>query len=338
MTAAPQAPRRRPAAALAALLRPAALAALLRPAALPALLCAAGLLLPLATQALAGFGGPVAWLVDLASHWQWLFLPALLPAVALALRHHRRWAWLLLAAPLPWLTAAPALPAAPPGDGLPRLSVASANVHVDNRDTQALAAWLAAERPHVVVLLEVSPAFAEGLRTLTGYPYRKLVPADTPFGLAVLSRQPLSNVQVLQDAEGMPHIEVDLHWQGRRVRLAALHLMPPLSAHYHGARNDKLRSVAAAAHDSGQPALLVGDLNATPWSSAFTGLQSQGFRRAGGLRPTWPAGGGGWAGIPIDHVTGTAQWTVASSRLGPDVGSDHLPVVVQLVLQPAALH
>jgi endonuclease/exonuclease/phosphatase (EEP) superfamily protein YafD len=314
----------------------AALAALLRPAVLPALLCVAGLLLPLATQALAGFGGPVAWLVDLASHWQWLFLAALLPAVALALRHHRRWAWLLLAAPLPWLTAAPGLPSAPPGDDPPRLILASANVHAGNRDTQALAAWLAAERPHVVVLLEVSPAFAEGLRTLTGYPYRKLVPADTPFGLAVLSRQPLSNVQVLLDAEGMPHIEVDLHWQGRRVRLAALHPMPPLSAHWHAARNDKLRSVATTAQGSGQPALLVGDLNATPWSSAFTGLQSQGFRRAGGLRPTWPAAGGGWAGIPIDHVLATPHWSVAAARLGPRLGSDHLPVLVQLMLRPAA--
>ena len=38
-------------------------------------------------------------------------------------------------------------------------------------------------------------------------------------------------------------------------------------------------------------------------------------------------------GIPIDHVLVTPQWLVVEREVGPNLGSDHLPVIVQIALR-----
>ena len=210
-------------------------------------------------------------------------------------------------------------------------AVASANVHLDSRNTQGLATWLAQEKPDVVVLLEVSPAYAQGLRTLRDYPFQHIVAQDSPFGIAVLSRHPLQQIEVIEDAQGIAHIEAQLQWLGQPIGIIALHPMPPLSPQYHSVRNAKLAALAKQAAASAIPTVLAGDLNATPWSSAFSGLAQLGLRRASGLAATWPAVLQGVLGLPIDHVLVTQHWAVVARQVGPQLGSDHLPVLVRLV-------
>ena len=294
-----------------------------------ALLCVLGLLLPLLSHLLAGVAGTLAWLIDLASHWQWLFLLGLVVFAGLACCRDKRWAVLLLALPLPWLTASAPAPAGDPQAQV--LAVASANVHLDSRNTQGLATWLAQEKPDVVVLLEVSPAYAQGLRTLRDYPFQHIVAKDSPFGIAVLSRHPLQQIEVIEDAQGIAHIEAQLQWHGQPIGIIALHPMPPLSPQYHSVRNTKLAALAKQATASAIPTVLAGDLNATPWSSAFSGLAQLGLRRASGLAATWPAALQGVLGLPIDHVLVTHHWAVVARQVGPELGSDHLPVLVRLV-------
>jgi endonuclease/exonuclease/phosphatase (EEP) superfamily protein YafD len=116
------------------------------------------------------------------------------------------------------------------------------------------------------------------------------------------------------------------------VRILAEHPMPPLSPFYHGQRNQKLAERAGDAGVSSLPTVLAGDLNATPWSSAFSGLAAKWLRRATGIVPTWPAAGAWLPGIPIDHVLVSRHWAVVSQERGPDLGSDHYPVLVRLAL------
>ena len=82
--------------------------------------------------------------------------------------------------------------------------------------------------------------------------------------------------------------------------------------------------------------LVVGDFNATPWSNAFAGPSSRGWRRATGLAPTWPVAWRGVMGIPIDHVLASSAWRVGGARVGPDIGSDHRPVMARLYAEPPA--
>lgn len=202
-----------------------------------------------------------------------------------------------------------------------------------NHDTTPLARWLTEAKPDVLVLHEVSPDYAKGLDALNAYPFRHLVPRNDPFGMAVLSRLPIAQVQTVEDDDGLEHIEAQLDWNGQQIRLTAWHPMPPISQYDHTKRNHQLQSLAKAAKASGQPAIVAGDLNATPWSNAFSNLDQVGLRRASGLAPTWPAVGHGWMGIPIDHVLVTPQWSVVKQEVGPYLGSDHLPVIVRISLR-----
>lgn len=294
-----------------------------------ALLAIAGLLLPLLSHPLADTGGAASWLIDLGSHWQWLFLLLLVASSAFLAVLDRRWAIVLFAAPLPWLTASPS---APPGErAADVLVIASANIQYRNPDTRALVEWLRTEKVDVAVVLEVAPAHVRELEAMADYPHRRVVPDDGAFGIAVLSRHPLAEIKVIE-AAGIPRIEAVVHLPRGRIRLTALHPMPPLTTEDHFARNRLLRALAAAGAASGEPSILAGDLNATPWSSAFAGLSDRGLRRATGLAATWPAAAAGLMGIPIDHVLVTRQWRVVASRTGPDLGSDHLPVLSTLAL------
>jgi endonuclease/exonuclease/phosphatase (EEP) superfamily protein YafD len=240
----------------------------------------------------------------------------------------------LLAVPLPWITASDQVPVVGPDQisGIKVLTVATANVHLGNRDTSPLIRWIAKDNPDVLVLHEVSPEYAKRLEALDGYPFRRFTPSTDPFGMAVLSRFPFTQTQVVVGEDGIRHIEAQLDWTGQAVKLTTWHPMPPISPRDHGMRNRQLRALAEAAKASGQPAIIAGDLNATPWSNAFSGLDRIGFRRATGLAPTWPVAGRGWLGIPIDHVLVTQHWSVVEGKVGPNIGSDHLPVIVRIGL------
>lgn len=296
---------------------------------------AIALLTPWLSTALAGRGDRIEWAADLASHWQWLFLAGLLASVALAIMHDRRWAVLFLAAPLPWLSAsepAPGQTGAAARDAKV-LSVATANVNLDNADSEPLRKWLGRTEPAVVILQEVTDGYAHGLEQLPGYPYRRLAPRQSPFGMALLSQHPFIDVRTVRDSDRVSHIEATIDWNGQPVRIIGWHPMPPLSPEFHVARNRQLRMLAAQARHSTIPTLVAGDLNASPWSNAFVGLADAGLRRASGLAPTWPAFGHGLLGIAIDQVLVSGHWQTAYSEVGTDLGSDHLPLLVGVRLR-----
>lgn len=291
-----------------------------------------GLVLPWAVPHAEVAGATVRWLIDLAVHWQWLYAPAMvLAAVALAvLKKQVMWLALAPVAALPALTAAPALTEGTATPTSSVLTVAEANVEFHNTDPTPVMAWLKQTQPDVVVLLEVSEPFAAALAAWSDYPHRKVLPSGDPFGIAVLSRHPLTRLEVKPLRLGMDTITVSMDWRGQPVALTAVHTMPPLTPDYVQARDRDVADLTATLIAARQPALMVGDLNATPWSSAFG--QMSGLRRTTSLAPTWHAAARGLTGIPIDHVLASTNWQVAGHARGPDIGSDHLPVVVRMTL------
>jgi endonuclease/exonuclease/phosphatase (EEP) superfamily protein YafD len=295
-----------------------------------AIASALGLALPWLSRALSGREDRFAWAVDLAAHWQWLYLAGLVLGASVAAFHQRRWLFALLLVPLPWWSAAPRLDVAAGGTGT-QLTVAAANVYFGTREATALARWLDTVQADLVVLTEVSPAYAAALARLPGFPYRALAPAEDPFGIGVLSRHPMQAAP-WRDEDGIARIEARVDLGVACVDLVAVHPIPPIAPRFHAARDRRLKELAARTGQRGGPRLIVGDLNATPWSSAFAGLEQRGLQRSGSLRPTWPSIGRGWIGIPIDHVLASRHWRVLEAGLGPDLGSDHRPVLARLLL------
>jgi endonuclease/exonuclease/phosphatase (EEP) superfamily protein YafD len=122
------------------------------------------------------------------------------------------------------------------------------------------------------------------------------------------------------------------------VRLFATHPLSPLTPARWTSLFEDLRTLADMAAAAPRPCIVAGDFNATPWSAAYrvftavSGLRDTALGR--GVQATWNA----WLPaprIPIDHVFASPDVAVARRAVGPDVGSDHFPVEVTLVLPPA---
>jgi endonuclease/exonuclease/phosphatase (EEP) superfamily protein YafD len=90
------------------------------------------------------------------------------------------------------------------------------------------------------------------------------------------------------------------------------------------------------AAESTGPAVVTGDLNATQWSHVWRSFTSRsGFRdstRGFGIQPSFPMDGNPLIRVQIDHLLHSSQLVTVDRRLGPRLGSDHAPVIVELAV------
>lgn len=277
------------------------------------------------------------WALELFAHWQWLYLGggALCLAALLALRGG--WRLLLPSAllALVFLQQPASLAGADGDNGQPVLVVASANLNLATSDFAALQRWLLSEQaPDLLFLQEFTEPARRALASAelhAVYPYRIEAPQADPFGLAILSRHPLEEQTILQPSDPLQtlRLHATLQLPGGRVGLAALHPMPPLNHAYVLARDTALAEESRRLALSGEPAVMAGDFNATPWNQTFLRVDPQ-LRRASALTPTWPNAFGWLSLLPLDHVFASAHWQRIEAAAGPHLGSDHRPVVVHL--------
>jgi hypothetical protein len=115
-----------------------------------------------------------------------------------------------------------------------------------------------------VFVQEVSPAWAPILDKLPAYPYRKIAPRRDSFGIALLSKHPLDDVTVVVEGEfDIPAITATMMWESTKVALRAVPPHPPIEAPADVPPEQDAGAHAVALAASGQPAIMVGDVNAT---------------------------------------------------------------------------
>lgn len=266
------------------------------------------------------------------------FVVSALLVVAFVLLRDRRYAVLMFATAfingahvLPWYFDEPY------SAGGRELTLVQANVLSTNTDFAGLFALLDAAQPDVVVLQEVSPAWAQELKRLhNAYPHQVIEERDGNFGIAVLSKYTLTAAAVVaSEPLKFPTIVATLDVSGRRLQLVATHPMIPLGPRNYADRNTQLETVANLLRRSVGARIVVGDLNASPWDLHYRALESRtglrNVRRGFGVMPTWPTFLP-IAMIPIDHVLVSSEVGVVDARTGPRIGSDHLPLIVTLAL------
>jgi endonuclease/exonuclease/phosphatase (EEP) superfamily protein YafD len=139
----------------------------------------------------------------------------------------------------------------------------------------------------------------------------------------ILTRQPGPVLPPTGDRRG------SLAFIHEGVEIIAVHLpMPLLGLNAPAARAEELRRTKDRVGSG--PTLVVGDFNTVPWSPALLDVQNQtGLRRIGiGAETTWlsPLL---FVGLPIDHALASDSLEV-SATVGPGLGSDHRPLVVEL--------
>ena len=316
---------------------------------------------------LLGLLSPAFWLADRAADLRVhtaLLLAAL--AIGLAVTRHLAIAggaamlavvnllllWPLLSPGLPrvlpgwwpaaWLPA-PSAAAGEPFVPLPHqtLSVFAANVWYRSADYARVRDAVRAAAPDVAVFVEVTPAWARELARLRDrWPHQHWVQGDGHDGVMVVSRLAWYKPRavVLAGIGGADALRLTLDLGGQPVDLLGVHLRWPVTPAAAAARAEALQGLARLTRSSPHPVVVVGDLNLTPHDGAFAKLLATGrldnAAAERGLLSTWPVTTGVLArylpGLQIDHCLVSPGIRAESFTLGPDIGSDHRPVLVRL--------
>ncbi|MDY6945222.1 MAG: endonuclease/exonuclease/phosphatase family protein [Pseudomonadota bacterium] len=292
---------------------------------------------------LGGLLGRLAWPLDLLAHFriQYAALFVLLAGVLLALRRHALAAVAVLGCAIsvvplfPYLMTEPGT-AAGTTTRDETFRLVSFNVWFRNPDMARTAAYIEKSQADAVVLLELTPPQAEMLvPLLPTYPYHHIEPSR--MGAAVFTKWPvLSAESVPLSPGGAVAARLALDWRGTQVNVLGVHLNWPLGPRNSEFRNQELNELVRFSKAQQGPLLVAGDFNLTPWSEYFSdALQESGLQDAArgfGLARSWPAQFAP-AGIRIDHCLLSSQWRSVATRIGPFLGSDHLPIVADLVLR-----
>jgi endonuclease/exonuclease/phosphatase (EEP) superfamily protein YafD len=291
-----------------------------------------------------GFAASFFWLAELFCHFRVQYA-ACLAAAALVFAVTRHWRRMVLASTFAALNGVLVVPlfvgySSRPATGLDPHSrtwrVLEANLLRGNTQPQRAVTAVRQLKPDVAVFLEVDTEWYLALRELRDdLPHHVAEPREDAFGIALYSRHPIieSTIMALGD-HNLPAILAQLDWGGRRVRVLAVHVLPPIWATRAADRNRSLQEAARfASEQSAGPCLLVGDLNCTSWSPVFREtVRTSGLRDSQlgfGLQPTWPTHLPPLL-IPIDHCLVSPSITVHRRFLGPAIGSDHLPLVLDV--------
>jgi endonuclease/exonuclease/phosphatase (EEP) superfamily protein YafD len=301
--------------------------------------CGAGV----AAASVAAFAASRGWPLELLSHFrmQYCALLAIAVVALLAIRAFRRAAvlTLVLAANIAVIAPFYTAPTEPVTSDV-SLRAMAINVNARNRSYARVRDAVQAEDPDLLVLLEVTRAWARAIRTLeTRLPHVLVESREDSFGIAILSKRPLIDARILTlGAARLPSILAGQELDGRTFSVIATHPLPPISRSAAQLRDDQLTEVAELARSLDTPVLLLGDLNTSPWSPAFRDLLHDGrladASRGRGVHATWPVRIP-LMRIPIDHCLHSDGVEIHADRVGKDVGSDHYPLIVDFALRAA---
>ena len=221
------------------------------------------------------------------------------------------------------------------------------NVNSSNNEHQRLINLIQQESPDVLVLLEITDAWLDSLKAIQStYPFKKNIARNDNFGIAVFSKLPFDRADVRYwGISGFPSLALQYQLagaktggaKGKGITLLATHPLPPITKDMQQQRDSQLLQAAAEAAQPTGPVIMLGDFNITPWSSTFNqGSELSGLnncRNGFGILPTWPASlKSPLLMIPIDHCLVSNHFQVTDLRTGPDTGSDHLSLIIELEL------
>jgi endonuclease/exonuclease/phosphatase (EEP) superfamily protein YafD len=287
---------------------------------------------------IAGFGSRTWWLFELTSHFriQYFWTSLLLSGLLLVAR---RWRFAILALLLlalhGWLLRPFYVDRAHVSNDGPVVRVMTYNIWARNREYDEIISYLRKSSPDIVVLVEVDERWRAPLETLAPeWPHRRMILKGGHSGIAILSRLPLDELKIEFLSDGIPFVFARATINGTPVSIFGIHLERPISARGTEHQSRQMAELTARLRQEPPTRLVLGDFNSTTWSAAFcefaleTGLRDS--RIGFGIQPTWPAFLPAAFRIPIDHCLVTPDVEITRREIGPNVGSDHFPVVVDL--------
>ena len=236
-----------------------------------------------------------------------------------------------------WLSSQPAVASEE------RLEIVTLDVTTSLGTRSPVIGWISTVDADLVFLQQTTPAWIESIRDAdTGYMVIAEPSQAGQSGTIVLAKVPYETdvYSVIPGTE--PIVEVNAELAGRPVTVLSMRADTPSGVNDAEQRDELFQATGELVASRSEPVVVVGDLNVTRWSHAFRTLQSAGSLNNSedgfGYQATWPANdwpiAGDYAGLPVDHALTTNALTTAQRSIGPAVGSDHLPLIVEIA--PAA--
>jgi endonuclease/exonuclease/phosphatase (EEP) superfamily protein YafD len=283
--------------------------------------------------------GRYGWAFDLQSHFRLQYLLACTLVLAFALLRRRTWLLLMALISLLWnaqivyafhqtAQVANSLHEKP-------LRVMSFNVLIENKNQAAAINHVMQADADIVCLLEVDDSWRTALQPLrVKYPHRVEELSHGNFGIACYTRLPLKSLEVRRfTLWRLPTLVLNLDHLGTPLTFIGTHPLAPLNELNAQAWQQQLSSIATLVAALSGEVILAGDLNATPWCEGMRLLRENSGLDFHSVDPVWPPT---WGlnlpmMIPIDHVLMKGGLTAQKRTIGPEVGSDHRSVTVEIV-------
>lgn len=290
-----------------------------------------------------GFAGQWHWYLDLFAQFRPQYIVVLAVALPLLILR-RQWKLTLLATIAAAANLVAMFPHAEPlpagaraENGGAAVRCISLNVLQGNKRFAKVERFLREENADVVVLQEVSPAWSKALQGMADiYPHQLLRLRKDSKGAAVLSRLPVRRLAFEELPGHRPIGAMVAEIEGAvPFTILGIHSHKPTSAAGAVSQRiyfDWLVEKCRAENAGTRPVVLMGDFNSTPWSTAFREFIARTHlldtSRGVLFGATWSVH------LPyrllIDHAFVSPEWRVLARRVGPDVGSDHRAVIVDL--------
>lgn len=203
-----------------------------------------------------------------------------------------------------------------------------------NSNVDAFVQLVRSEQPDVLAITEMTPIWMTALKKRLP-DYSIALDENISGGAAILSRVPIAHVQTPRGTRRFG-VRGVVNIGGRDVLLIASHPPAPSEQRRWQARNREFMRLADDVRSANMPVVIAGDLNCTPWSTYFRRLKDScalvDSEQGTGPQPSWSAHMVAPM-VPIDHCLVTRELITSDRRLGPAIGSDHLPLIVTVGLR-----
>ena len=287
------------------------------------------------------------WISDLIANLRIQLLLSLIGITAVCFVARQKKTAVVLSAVLLWQISwiLPVMSHAPRPAASFALKVCTINVLTQNMQYDRIIAALKKADPDIIAVLELGTTLERKLMAefRNIYPHRVMEPNDSGnFGIGLLSKLPLQDARIFKlSTAQLPSIQATARWNGQTLHLMATHPIPPVNSQYFAARNDHLNRLAERIRNlnedsAGQPVIVLGDLNLTPWSPIYADFLQQSSLKdsLGGdgissLRPTWYRWPWFPFGLILDHGFASPNLVCTRRSVLEDIGSDHRPVLLE---------
>jgi endonuclease/exonuclease/phosphatase (EEP) superfamily protein YafD len=317
-----------------------------------------------AIATLLGFWGNVWWLFGMLDHPRPQYSLILLIALLVGILSRQPWrvkawslGWVIPLAMNLWLLLplfvhpVEAIAHASPENHRrsEHLTILHMTLDHSNPNVERAIEYIKRQKPDILSLLEVTPrTFPRFQAALSDYQVVIAEPRRRSQGSAwLVSRHPSQPIQI-QNAEILnfpsnsdrPMLKATVSYGGTAIDLLCFQAVRPRSGETFELQQAEFNALATWSRkplQTDEPNLIViGDFNSTPWAVMFRKLlhdsnlvNSQvGF----GLQPSWNANLPTTLQIPINHCLHRNSIVTIGRTIGPDIGSDHLPLFVELLV------